>query len=119
FVDMKWKSASAKYRADIARALTAATPAMLAGERGKPDDLALRTAMRRWGFNTKQRDKALAAVADALCWLSANTRPVSVLADDPVLVRTLLDTATSRLDGKRAATSTVLRNKTILQNALD
>lgn len=119
FVDMKWKSASAKYRADIARALTAATPAMLAGERGKPDDLALRTAMRRWGFNTKQRDKAPAAVADALCWLSANTRPVSVLADDPVLVRTLLDTATSRLDGKRAATSTVLRNKTILQNALD
>ena len=30
YVDMKWKQASAKYRKDIARALTAATPAMLA-----------------------------------------------------------------------------------------
>jgi hypothetical protein len=29
YVDMKWKQASAKYRKDIARALTAATPAML------------------------------------------------------------------------------------------
>ena len=29
YVDMKWKHASAKYRKDIARALTAATPAML------------------------------------------------------------------------------------------
>src|SRR5215467_3357132 len=31
YTDMKWKQASAKYRKDIARALTAATPAMLAG----------------------------------------------------------------------------------------
>ncbi|MFD8562131.1 tyrosine-type recombinase/integrase [Streptosporangium canum] len=119
FVDVKWKGASAKYRQDIARALTAATPAMLTSERGKPDDLALRTAMRRWGFNTKQRDEASGDMADALRWLSTNAKPVSALTDNPVLVRTLLDTATSRLDGKRAATSTVLRNKTILQNALD
>ncbi|WP_214412312.1 tyrosine-type recombinase/integrase [Sphaerisporangium fuscum] len=119
FVDMKWKGASAKYRQDIARALTAATPAMLASERGKPDGLALRTALRRWGFNTKQRDEASGETAEALRWLSVNTKPVSALTDDPVLVRALIDTATSRLDGKRAATSTVLRNKTILQNALD
>ncbi|MFI7445305.1 tyrosine-type recombinase/integrase [Nonomuraea indica] len=119
FVDMKGKSASAKYRQDIARALMAATPAMLSGGRGKPADLVLRTAMRRWGFNTKQRDEVSGEVADALRWLSANTRPVSAPADDAVLVRTLLDTATSRLDGKPAATSTILRNKTILQNALD
>ena len=31
---MKWKLASAKYRKDIARALTAATPAMFADARG-------------------------------------------------------------------------------------
>lgn len=118
FVDMKWKGASAKYRQDIARALTAATPAMLASEQGKPDELDLRTAMRRWGFNTKQRSEASNDVADALRWLAVNAKPVSALAD-PGLVRDLLDVATSRLDGKRAATSTVLRNKTILQNALD
>ncbi|MFC6083696.1 tyrosine-type recombinase/integrase [Sphaerisporangium aureirubrum] len=119
FVDMKWKDASAKYRQDIARALTAATPAMFASERDKPDDVLTRTALRRWGFNTKQRDEARGSVADALRWLSTNTKPVAALADDPALVRALIDTATSRLDGKRAATSTVLRHKTILQNALD
>jgi hypothetical protein len=34
YVDMKWKQASAKYRKDIARALTVATPTMLVEVRG-------------------------------------------------------------------------------------
>src|SRR5215469_1711971 len=38
YVDMKWKSASAKYRKDIARALTAASPALLTASRGRPDE---------------------------------------------------------------------------------
>jgi hypothetical protein len=118
FADMKWKAASAKYRQDIARALTAATPAMLANERGKPDDLELRTAIRRWAFNAKQRSDVPDGVAGPLRWLAANTKPVSALADAGT-VRELLDRATSLLDGRRAATSTVLRNKTIPQNALD
>jgi hypothetical protein len=48
YVDMKWKQASAKYRKDIARALTAATPAMLAEVRGRPDDASIRRALTRW-----------------------------------------------------------------------
>ena len=36
YVDMKWKQASAKYRKDIARALTAATLAILAEARSGP-----------------------------------------------------------------------------------
>lgn len=51
YVDMKWKQASAKYRKDIARALTAATPAMLAEGRGRPGDADIRRALLRWGFN--------------------------------------------------------------------
>ncbi|MEV1174700.1 hypothetical protein [Nonomuraea sp. NPDC049784] len=47
FTDFKWTAASAKYQYDIARTFTAATPAMLADVKGKPSDLALRTAMRR------------------------------------------------------------------------
>ncbi|GAA2870469.1 tyrosine-type recombinase/integrase [Streptosporangium fragile] len=118
FVDMKWKASSATYRQDIARALTAATPAMFSSGQGKPTDKELRHALKRWAFNTKQREEAAGDVATALRWLAANTKPVSALADTET-VRSLLDTATTRLDGKRAATSTVLRNKTILQNALD
>jgi integrase len=118
FADLKWKAASAKYRQDIARALTAATPAMLKSGKGKPDDLVLRTAMRRWAFNTKQRAEAPEEMAEALAWLAKNTIPVSALTEAST-VRRLLDVATSKLNGKPAATSTIRRNKTILQNALD
>lgn len=48
YVDMKWKAASAKYRHDIAYALTQATPAMYTSNTGKPDDAALRRALFRW-----------------------------------------------------------------------
>lgn len=104
-VDIKWKPAAARYREDIARALTAATPAMLANQRGKPDDVRLRAAMQRWGFNTKNRDSAPDDVAAILRWLSENTKPVSALAD-PETARALLNAATSRLNGKKAAPTT-------------
>ena len=66
YVDMKWKQASAKYRKDIARALTLATPAMLAETRGRPDDASIRRALVRWGFNAKQRADAPDDVAEVL-----------------------------------------------------
>ena len=66
YVDMKWKQASAKYRKDIARALTAATPAMLAEVRGRPDDASIRRALMRWGYNTKQRTSPPDDVAEVL-----------------------------------------------------
>ncbi|MFI6995844.1 tyrosine-type recombinase/integrase [Nonomuraea wenchangensis] len=119
FTDMKWKNAAAKYRQDIARALTAATPAMYTTTRGKPDDRALRSAMHRWGFNTKQRQQAPEETADALRWLADNTKPISALIDDAGLVRDLLESATSLLDGTRAAPSTVRKHRMLLSNALD
>lgn len=119
FADMKWKNAAAKYRQDIAGALTAATPAMYTTTRGKPDDRALRSAMHRWGFNTKQRQEAPEEAAAALRWLADNTKPVSALIDDAGLVRDLLEAATSLLNGTRAAPSTVRKHRMLLSNALD
>lgn len=119
FVDMKWKGAAPKYRQDIARALTTATPAMYATERGKPQDRALRSAMHRWGFNTKHREDAPEDAAATLRWLALNTKPVSALGTDPLLVRNLLDAATSLLDGQRAAANTVRKHRMLLSNALD
>ncbi|MEU9872223.1 tyrosine-type recombinase/integrase [Actinomadura sp. NPDC048021] len=118
YVDMKWKGAAAKYRQDIARALTAATPAMFASERGKPTDRELRSAMHRWGFNSKDRDNAPEHVACALRWLAQNTKPVSALAE-PANVRALVDSGTSLLNGKRAAASTVRKHRMLLSNAMD
>jgi hypothetical protein len=71
YADMKWKQASAKYRKDIARALTAVTPAMLAEARGRPDDASIRRALVRWGFNTKQRSDPPDDAAQVLDWMAA------------------------------------------------
>ena len=118
YADMKWKQASAKYRKDIARALTAATPAMLAEGRGRPDDASVRRALIRWGFNTKQRSEPPDEVAEVLAWVARNSAPVSALAE-AATARRMLDQATGRLDGKNAAASTARRHRTILANAMD
>jgi len=118
YVDMKWKQASAKYRKDIARALTAATPAMLSEVRGRPDDASIRRALVRWGFNTKQRSDPPEDVAEVLAWVARNSGPVSALAE-AVTARRVLVQATGLVDGKNAAASTARRNRTILANAAD
>jgi hypothetical protein len=118
YVDLKWNAASAKYRRAIAQALAAATPVMLTGSYGKPDDKTLRHALVNWGYNTKQRNSAAEDVADALSWLGPNTREVADLAD-LALCRQLLGAAASRLDGTRAAATSVRRNRAVLLNALE
>ena len=117
YVDMKWKAASAKYRQDIARALVAATPPMIIGS-PPASDLDLRSALNLYGFNTKRRDTAPDEVALRLRWLAANTRPLRDLAL-PGVARTVLEAATSRLDGKRAAPDTVRKHRMLLANAMD
>jgi integrase len=118
YVDMKWKQASAKYRKDIARALTAATPPMLIEARGRPEDASIRRALVRWGFNTKQRSEPPEDIAEVLAWVARNSVPVSALAD-AATARTMLVQATGLVDGKNAAASTARRNRTILANAAD
>lgn len=118
YTDMKWKNVSAKHRRDIARVLTAATPAMLTTARGKPADASIRRALRRWGFNAKQRDSASPDVADVLAWVARNTAAVSTLAD-PTTVRRVLDAATTRLTGTTVAASTARRHRAILSNAME
>src|SRR5215467_12213530 len=115
YVDMKWKQASAKYRKDISRALTAATPAMLAEARGRPKDASLRRALVRWGFNTKQRPDAPDDMAEVLAWVARNSAPVAALAE-PATARRVLGQATGRLDGRNAAASTARRHRIILAN---
>jgi integrase len=117
YVDMKWKAASAKYRQDIARALVAATPKLLVG-RPPASELELRSAMNNWGFNSKRRPDAPDEIAMLLRWLSANTRPLRDLTQ-PGVAREVLEAATSRLDGHRAAPDTVRKHRMLLANAMD
>jgi len=118
YVDMKWKQASAKYRKDIARALTAATPAMLDDGSERPGDAAIRHALLRYAFNSKQRDDAPDDITEVLVWVARHSARVSALAE-PAAARRLLDQATGRVDGKNAAASTARRQRTILASAMD
>ncbi len=118
YADMKWKDASAKHRADIARVLMLTTPVLLSSQRGRPSDKALRRALCRWGFNTKQREDAPPDVAEVLNWVLRNTKNVEVLADGELL-RKVLDTVTTRRDGKRMAAVTTKKYRGILHNALE
>jgi hypothetical protein len=59
YVNMKWPRASAKHRRSIADALATVTPALLATDRGAPDDGELREALYGWAFNKGRRGAAL------------------------------------------------------------
>src|SRR5680860_697303 len=91
-----------------------------APDRRKPPatDLELRSAMNNWGFNTKRRADAPAEVAERLRWLSENTRALRDFAA-PGVAREVLEAATSRLDGQRAAPDTVRKHRMLLSNAMD
>jgi integrase len=118
YVDMKWQGISGHHRANIAWALITVMPAMVATDRGQPGDLAMRTALRQWGFNTKLRADCPDEAAAILKWLARNTKPVAALAD-PAIARAVLNAAGTLLDGRAAAPSTVRRTRTILHNALE
>jgi integrase len=83
-----------------------------------PDTHVLRGALVNWGFNAKQRAMAPGELGDALVWLARNTKEVKELTD-AALSRQILNAATSRLDGTRAAPTSVRRNRAVLLNALD
>ncbi|MEV7968287.1 tyrosine-type recombinase/integrase [Sphaerisporangium sp. NPDC088356] len=117
FVDMKWTDASAKHRAGIAYVLTLATPAMLTDTTCPYDAKEVRTALRRWGFNTKDRKNCPPRTRDLLRWVERNSRPVSTLAV-PAIARALLNAATSRLNGKRVAASSNRRHRVVMSNAM-
>ena len=82
------------------------------------DSRDLRSALANWAYNTRHRDQAPEDAADILSWLRDNTRPVSDLVD-AALSRRVLEAITSRLDGTRAAPTSVRRNRAVLINALD
>jgi integrase len=118
YVDMKWKRSAGKRRATIAWALVTVMPAMIATSKGKPDDKAVRAALRQWGFNAKRRAECPPDTAVILTWLSRNTKPVTTL-NDPTVMRTVLDAAATQLNGQPSALWTARTNNAILANAIE
>src|SRR5262252_6180059 len=73
FVVMKWSRVAATTRRTHAEALTAVTVLLLAGERGRPDDGAIRSALVRWGFNTARRVDCPPPVRPVLRWVERHS----------------------------------------------
>lgn len=114
----KWPDASPKHRRGIAEALTNITTALLTTSRGKPSDYYIRKACRTV-FNVNVRQRPIdERTADAIRWLEQNTSPVGDLARPDVL-RAVLRSISSKLNGEAAASSTTRRKHMTLHNALD
>ena len=120
YVDLKWPRSAAMTRKTTAEALTAALPLLFTSGRGRPDDRLIRTALRRWAFNTTSRDSESmpANVRAALSWVERNTSPAGDLAN-PAVLRTVLDGMTLRLDGKPGAPVVVTRRRKIFTGMLE
>ncbi|MEV7622660.1 integrase [Actinoplanes sp. NPDC089786] len=120
YVDLKWPRSAAMTRKTTAEALTAALPHLFKSTRGKPDARLIRTALRRWAFNTvsRQGEDMPADIRAALAWVERNTRPATDLANAAV-VRTVLDGITLRLDGREGSPVVVTRRRKIFTAMLE
>ena len=120
YVDLKWPRAAAMTRKTIAEALTAVIPHLFARTKGKPGDRLIRTALRRWAFNTPARDDEAmpAEIRSALAWVARNTRPAVDLLN-PEVLRRALDGVTLRLDGKPGSPVVVSRRRKVFTAMLE
>ena len=118
FIDMKWKTAAASERPNLADALATITPALVKSEAGRPDARLLRRALYSWAYNVKAREQDPPPEwRSALDWIRRQSISVSAL-EDPLILRKALDALGTKLDGKPAAARTARRKRACLSAAL-
>jgi integrase len=120
YMDMKWGPAAATYRRSISEALTAITPALFDTDRGRHNSVLIRSALHKWAFNSNRRHdpERPAKVTEALRWVEQHTKPMSCLSD-PSVLRSILSTIGSKIDGTAAVASVVSKRRRVLFNALE
>ncbi len=116
---MKWPHLAAHSRASLAEALATVTPAFTRPAARRPGQRALRAALYGYAFNPQRRAVTLAPVTTrTLAWLERASLPVTQLSD-PRVIRAALDVLTLRMDGRRAAATTIARKRAVVHGALD
>ena len=118
YAGMKWPLAAAHTRAGIADALATITPALFTPGRGRPPAAVLRAALYGHAFNPARTgtDPGPAAAA-ALAWARRHSLPLTALAD-PQVTRRALEALALRLDGTRAAATTITRKQAVFRGCL-
>ncbi|MEU5519827.1 tyrosine-type recombinase/integrase [Streptomyces sp. NPDC047860] len=119
YVDWKWAQSSGNSRKNVAKAMTAATIALLRTQPSQFDPQDMRTALREYAFNTKRRSSSLPdEVREILDWVERNTLPMSAW-EDTAKAEAVVAALGTLLDGTAAAASSVTRNRRIMSLALD
>jgi integrase len=117
YAAMKWPHAAAHTRAGIADALATITPALTTGPAGRPAAAVLRAALYAHAYNpSRPRPAPGTEAAQALDWAERHSLPLTGLAD-PRAARRALDALTVRLDGRRAAATTITRKRAVFHGA--
>ncbi|MFJ8631502.1 tyrosine-type recombinase/integrase [Streptomyces sp. NPDC093568] len=117
FVDAQWHRTGGNNRKNTAKALMATTVALLRTPPSAFRPVDVRTALREYAFNTRRREDAPPEVAVILKWVERNTLTMAAW-EDPAKVDDVLRAVGSKLDGTRAAASSVKRNRRILNVAM-
>jgi len=118
---MKWPTAAPGYRRGISEALAAMMLALLWWEEGHPSKQDLEDvhlALSSWAFNLSARQSGLPEeFKKTIRWIEGHSFDVAELADADV-VRSVLTRISTKLDGQRAAESTLSRKRATFFNFL-
>ncbi|MFF3711916.1 tyrosine-type recombinase/integrase [Streptomyces phaeochromogenes] len=118
FVDAQWRQTAANSRRNTAKTLTAVTVALLRTPPTVSRPVDVRTALREFAFNTMRREEAPPEVVTILKWVERNTLSMAAW-EDPSKLEEVLRSLGTKLDGTRAAASSVKRNRRILNVAME
>ena len=117
-MDARWPKHAAKGRMSLVEGLIAVTPVLLKSQRGAPDPVVLREALRRWAFNPPRRDTDRPPeVEAALRCLARASLPMSAL-EEPSTVSRALDACGRKLDGSAAAAQYYRRRRRVFYAVL-
>ena len=119
FLAMKWPDAAPKYRKSLAESLTGITMALIPTNASRHSRDELRRTLYGFIFaRPKINSTPPESMEEVVKWLRSNSRPISDLGD-PQLIRDTLEAISQKLDGKRAASSTIARRRSTLHSCLD
>ncbi|WP_329117437.1 tyrosine-type recombinase/integrase [Streptomyces sp. NBC_01465] len=118
FADAQWARTAGNSRKVTAKVLMATTIALLRTEPTAFKPVDVRTALREFAFNKGRRKEAPPEVVAILKWVERNTLTTAAW-EDPIKIEEILQAVDTKLDGKRAAASSVKRNRRVLNVAME
>ncbi len=121
YVDMKWPTTSPNHRRGTANVLMSATTALLSDQMpaDKAAAQAIRSALYNWGLTARRGSGDQPADVTAhLEWVARNSPALIRLADARV-IRSVLSSLATKLDGSRASGRTAVWRRSVLSTALN